>query len=176
MMSSILNSGVFPGMQGGPLEHVIAAKAVCLGEAMRPEFRTWAHNVVDNARTLSEVLLDRGIGIVSGGTDNHLMLADVAPAGLTGDQAEKVIEHAGLTCNKNALPGDPVSIKKWRGVRLGVSAATTRGMGEAEMAQIGNVLADIWFSADGYEPDPEVIAKAQQTVSALTAAFPTYNL
>ncbi len=171
-----LNSAVFPGSQGSIHLNVIAAKAVCLGEAMRPEFKTWAHNVVDNARTLAEVLIDRGIGIMSGGTDNHLMLADVAPAGLTGDQAEKVIEHAGLTCNKNALPGDPVSIKKWRGVRLGVSAATTRGMGEAEMAKIGNLLADIWFSADGYEPDPAVIGKAQDVVAELTAAFPTYNL
>ncbi len=171
-----LNSAVFPGSQGSIHLNVIAAKAVCLGEALQPEFKTYAAQIVKNARVLAQTLLEAGFGIVSGGTDNHLMLVDVASAGITGDQAEKVIELADLTCNKNPLPGDPVSPMKWRGVRLGVSAATTRGMKEAEMAEIGRILAQIWQAADGYSLDDKTIAESKAAVAALCKRFPTYPL
>jgi glycine hydroxymethyltransferase len=171
-----LNSGVFPGAQGSIHLNVIAAKAVCLGEAMQPEFKTYAAQVVKNGRMLAKTLLDAGFRIVSGGTDNHLMLVDVAAADLTGDQAEKVIELANLTCNKNPLPGDPVTPMKWRGVRLGVAAATTRGMQEAEMAEIGRLLSQIWYAADGYQLDENTIADTKTVVSNLCRRFPTYPL
>ena len=171
-----LNSAVFPGSQGSIHLNVIAAKAVCLGEALRPEFRFYAAQVVKNARALAATLQEEGFEILSGGTDNHLMLVDTSSAGLTGDQAEKVIELAGLTCNKNAMPGDPVNPMKWRGVRLGVSAVTTRGMQEAEMAECGRLLSTIWKAADGYELAQDVMADANAAVSDLCRKFPTYNL
>lgn len=171
-----LNSAVFPGSQGSIHLNVIAAKAVCLGEAMQPEFRTYAAQVVANARVLAKTLLAAGFQIVSGGTDNHLMLVDVQAAGITGDQAEKVIEFANLTCNKNPLPGDPVNPMKWRGVRLGVAAATTRGMKEAEMVEIGRLLSQIWYAADGYTLDDQTKVAAKTAVSALCQRFPTYPL
>ncbi|MFT5195115.1 MAG: glycine hydroxymethyltransferase [Candidatus Promineifilaceae bacterium] len=171
-----LNSAVFPGSQGSIHLNVIAAKAVCLGEALRPEFKTYAAQVVKNGRALAATLQEEGFEILSGGTDNHLMLVDTSSAGLTGDQAEKVIELAGLTCNKNAMPGDPVSTMKWRGVRLGVSAVTTRGMKEAEMVQCGRLLARIWKAADGYELDAQVAAESQAAVAKLCRQFPTYSL
>jgi glycine hydroxymethyltransferase len=167
-----LNSAVFPGSQGSIHLNVIAAKAVCLGEALRPEFRSYAAQVVRNGRTLAAALAGEGFGIFSGGTDNHLMLVDVSPAGLTGDQAEKVIELADLTCNKNPMPGDPANPMKWRGVRLGVSAATTRGMKEGEMVQIGRLLSQMWWSAKGYEVDDDVVA----SVKAEVATLPSMNI
>ena len=171
-----LNSAVFPGSQGSIHLNVIAAKAVCLGEALRPEFKTYAAQVVKNGRALAKALQAEGFEILSGGTDNHLMLVDTSSAGLTGDQAEKVIELAGLTCNKNAMPGDAVNPKKWRGVRLGVSAVTTRGMQEGEMEQIGRLLGKIWHSADQYELAEDVAHTAQAEVADLCNKFPTYVL
>ncbi|MFK7804200.1 MAG: serine hydroxymethyltransferase [Anaerolineae bacterium] len=171
-----LNSAVFPGSQGSIHLNVIAAKAVCLGEALRPEFKTYAAQVVKNGRALAATLQEEGFEILSGGTDNHLMLVDTSSAGLTGDQAEKVIELAGLTCNKNAMPGDAVNPMKWRGVRLGVSAVTTRGMKESEMAECGRLLARIWKAADGYELDAQVAAEAKAAVAKLCQQFPTYDL
>lgn len=171
-----LNSAVFPGSQGSIHLNVIAAKAVCLGEALQPDFRSYVAQVVRNGRALSAALIDEGFGIFSGGTDNHLMLVDVSPAGLTGDQAEKVIELADLTCNKNPMPGDPANPMEWRGVRLGVSAVTTRGMKETEMAQIGRLLGRIWSSATGYALDEKVAAEAKAEVAALCQKFPSYPL
>ncbi len=171
-----LNRAVFPGSQGSIHLNVIAAKAVCLGEALQPDFQSYALQVVSNGRALSAALEDEGFGIFSGGTDNHLMLVDVSSAGLTGDQAEKVIESADLTCNKNSMPGDPVSPMKWRGVRLGVSAVTTRGMKAAEMTQIGRLLSRIWSSTRGYEVDEDVIVEAKAEVATLCQNFPSYPI
>jgi glycine hydroxymethyltransferase len=169
-----LNSAVFPGSQGSIHLNVIAAKAVCLGEALQPDFKVYAAQVVRNGRALSATLQDEGFSILSDGTDNHLTLVDVSSADLTGDQAEKVIELAGLTCNKNPMPGDPLNPMKWRGVRLGVSAVTTRGMKEAEMAKIGRLLSKIWTAAKGYEVDERVIGATKEEVTPLCQNYPTY--
>ena len=171
--NKILNSAVFPGSQGSIHLNVIAAKAVCLGEALQPNFKAYAAQVVKNAQVLSAILQEEGFDILSGGTDNHLMLVDVSAADLTGDQAEKVIELANLTCNKNPMPGDPINPMKWRGVRLGVSAATTRGMKEAEMIQIGRLLSRIWKAAKGYELDEGIIAETKAEVTILCQCHPT---
>ena len=171
-----INSAVFPGSQGSIHLNVIAAKAVCLGEALQPAFKRYAAQVVTNARTLAAALKQEGFEVLSGGTDNHLLLVGTSAANLTGDQAEKVIELAGLTCNKNAMPGDPVNPMKWRGVRLGVSAVTTRGMGEAEMVQCGRLLSRIWYAAEGYTLSADVIAATKGEVASLCKAFPTYTL
>ena len=141
---------------------------------MQPEFRSYALQVVRNGRALSAALEEDGFVVFAGGTDNHLMLVDVGPAGLTGDQAEKVVELADLTCNKNAMPEDPVSPMKWRGVRLGVSAVTTRGMKVAEMRRIGRLLSSIWSSTRGYEADKDVLIEAKAEVATLCRAFPSY--
>jgi glycine hydroxymethyltransferase len=171
-----LNSAVFPGTQGSIHLNVIAAKAVCLGEALQPEFRSYAAQVVRNGRALAAALADEGFGIFSGGTDTHLMLVDVSSAGLTGDQAEKVVELADFTCNKNPMPGDPANPMKWRGVRLGVSAATTRGMKETEMAQIGRLLSQLWWSAKDYQVDDDVFAGVKAEVARLCQRFPSYPI
>jgi glycine hydroxymethyltransferase len=166
-----LNSAVFPGAQGSIHLNVIAAKAVCFGEAMQPAFQTYAQNVVANARTLAQTLLDRGIGVLTGGTDTHLLLANVASKGLTGDEAEKWLETGGITSNKNSIPGNPISPKQWTGVRLGVSAGTTRGFSHAEFAQIGYLVADMWENVG----DVAVQARVQQAVAQLCLDFPTYD-
>ena len=136
-----LNSAVFPGLQGGPLMHVIAAKAVALGEALRPEFKAYARNVVENARALAETLKSAGFEIVSGGTDNHLMLVDLRPKALKGNVSEKALVRAGLTCNKNGVPFDPEKPFVTSGIRLGTPAGTTRGFGVAEFRQVGQLIA-----------------------------------
>ncbi|MEM9135392.1 MAG: serine hydroxymethyltransferase [Actinomycetota bacterium] len=171
-----LNSAVFPGSQGSIHLNVIAAKAVCFGEALQPGFKAYAAQVAANGRALAASLRRKGFELVAGGTDNHLMLVDLRAAGVTGDQAEKVIEHANLTCNKNPLPGDPASPKRWSGVRLGVSAATTRGLLEDDMVEVGRILSAVWRSADGYDVDPEIISAARAAVSDLCARHPTYQL
>ncbi|MBO6805403.1 MAG: serine hydroxymethyltransferase, partial [Thalassospira sp.] len=135
-----INSAVFPGLQGGPLMHVIAAKAVAFGEALRPEFKTYAQQVVDNAKALAEVLVKRGFDIVTGGTDTHLMLVDLRPKGLKGNTAEVALERAGITCNKNGIPFDTEKPTITSGVRLGTPAGTTRGFGVAEFQQIGELI------------------------------------
>jgi len=167
-----LDSSVFPGAQGSVHLNNVAAKAVCLGEALAPDFADYTRRVVDNARTLGSTLEARGLPLLTGGTDTHLLLVDVSPAGLTGDQAEKVIEHANMTCNKNALPGDPVRPSTWRGVRLGVAAATTRGMGADEMDSVGDGLADVWFSskADG-SPDSATVERVRKVVAEISRSF-----
>jgi glycine hydroxymethyltransferase len=138
-----INSAVFPGLQGGPLMHVIAAKAVAFGEALRPEFKTYAGQVLENARALAETLKQGGLDIVSGGTDSHIVLVDLRPKKLTGKVAEATLERAGMTCNKNGVPFDPEKPTITSGVRLGSPAATTRGFGKAEFVQVGQMIVEV---------------------------------
>ena len=172
-----LNSAIFPGLQGGPLMHVIAAKAVAFGEALTPEFRSYARDVVDNARTLAETLKSMGYAIVSGGTDNHLMLVDLRQKGLTGKIAEAALGRAGIICNKNGIPFDPENPTVTSGIRLGTAAATSRGFGIAEFEIIGRLIATVLdavaISNSGAAPGAEEAVKRE--VAALTQAFPIYG-
>ena len=171
-----INSAVFPGLQGGPLEHVIAAKAVAFGEALKPEFQLYAKQVVKNAQALAAVLVERGLAIVSGGTDSHLMLVDLRPKGVTGKATELQLEHALMTCNKNGVPFDTTPFTVTSGVRLGTAAGTTRGFGEAEFQQIGHWIADVVSSMNGGdEADPAVVASVAAQVRELTHRFPIYG-
>jgi glycine hydroxymethyltransferase len=166
-----LNSTIFPGIQGGPLMHVIAAKAVAFKEALEPEFTTYQRQVVDNARILAASLMERGYKIVSGGTDNHLMLVDLIAQDLTGKDAEAALGAANITVNKNAVPGDPRSPFVTSGIRLGTPAITTRGFGPAETRQLGHWIADIL----DHMGDPAVIARVKGEVLALCRRFPVYT-
>ena len=170
-----INSAVFPGLQGGPLMHVIAAKAVAFGEALRPEFKAYAARVVENAKVLAATLQERGLDIVSGGTDTHLMLVDLRPKGLKGNAAEETLERAGMTCNKNGVPGDPEKPTVTSGVRLGTPAGTTRGFGTDEFRQIGNLIGDVLdgLAANG-EDNGAAEAKAREAVDELCRRFPIY--
>ncbi len=171
-----INSALFPGLQGGPLMHVIAAKAVAFGEALRPAFRTYAHDVAANARALSTRLMERGVDIVSGGTDTHLMLVDLRPKGLTGKDTEAALERAGITCNKNGVPFDPQKPMITSGVRLGTPAGTTRGFGIAEFELVGDLIGDVLDGmAGGAEPDPGVEQAVLKQVQELCARFPIYG-
>jgi glycine hydroxymethyltransferase len=170
------NSAVFPGLQGGPLEHVIAAKAVAFGEALKPEFKHYAQQVIDNARAMAAVLVERGLKIVSGGTDSHLMLVDLRPKGVTGKATEAALEHALITCNKNGVPFDDAPFTVTSGVRLGTPAGTTRGFGVAEFQQVGHWIADVVDSMNGTdEADAAVQARVAAEVRALTTRFPIYG-
>jgi len=170
------NSAVFPGLQGGPLEHVIAAKAVAFGEALKPEFKAYAKQVVLNAQAMAAVLVERGLAIVSGGTDSHLMLVDLRPKGVTGKATELQLEHALMTCNKNGVPFDTAPFTVTSGVRLGTPAGTTRGFGVAEFQQVGHWIADVVSSMNGGdEADPAVVAEVSGKVRELTARFPIYG-
>ncbi len=171
-----INSAVFPGLQGGPLMHVIAAKAVAFGEALRPEFKTYAQAVVDNARVLAATLKDAGLDIVSGGTDSHLMLVDLRPKNATGRAAEVALERANITCNKNGVPFDTAPFTVTSGIRLGSPAATTRGFGSAEFKRVGELIATVvdTLAGDG-EGDPAVEARVRDEVLDLTARFPIYG-
>ncbi|MGB3134203.1 MAG: serine hydroxymethyltransferase [Candidatus Macondimonas sp.] len=166
-----LNSTIFPGIQGGPLMHVIAAKAVAFKEALEPEFTTYQRQVVDNARILAATLVERGYKIVSGGTDNHLMLVDLIAQDLTGKDAEAALGAANITVNKNAVPGDPRSPFVTSGIRLGTPAITTRGFGPAETRQLGHWIADIL----DHMGDTAVIARVKGEVLALCRRFPVYT-
>ncbi|MBN9021326.1 MAG: serine hydroxymethyltransferase [Rhizobiales bacterium] len=171
-----INSAVFPGLQGGPLMHVIAAKAVAFAEALRPDFKVYAHNVVDNARALAETLKGAGFDIVSGGTDNHLMLVDLRPKRLKGNVSEKALVRAGLTCNKNGVPYDPEKPMVTSGIRLGTPAGTTRCFGVAEFRQVGTLIAEV-LDAVAQSPEgeaPLVEAAVRDKVHALTRRFPIY--
>jgi glycine hydroxymethyltransferase len=171
-----LNSAVFPGLQGGPLMHVIAAKAVAFAEALRPDFKIYARNVVENAKALAESLRAHGLDIVSGGTDNHLMLVDLRPKGLKGNVSEKALVRAALTCNKNGIPFDPETPFVTSGLRLGTPATTTRGFGVAEFQQVGGLIAEV-LNALAQSPDgkaPLVEAAVKERVKALTDRFPIY--
>jgi glycine hydroxymethyltransferase len=172
-----INSAVFPGLQGGPLMHVIAAKAVAFGEALRPDFKIYARNIVENARALAETLRATGFEIVSGGTDNHLMLVDLRPKRLKGNVSEKALVRAGLTCNKNGVPYDPEKPFVTSGIRLGTPASTTRGFGIAEFKEVGTLIAEVLDavaqSEDGSAPLVEAAVK--QKVRALADRFPIYQ-
>src|ERR1700682_3345554 len=172
-----LNSAIFPGLQGGPLMHVIAAKAVAFAEALRPDFKIYAKNVVENAKALAEALRAQGFDIVSGGTDNHLMLVDLRPKGLKGNVSEKALVRAAITCNKNGIPFDPETPFVTSGLRLGTPAATTRGFGVAEYKQVGMLISEVLNaiaqSSDGKAPMVEAAIK--ERVKALTDRFPIYQ-
>ncbi|MGH7007416.1 MAG: serine hydroxymethyltransferase [Stellaceae bacterium] len=171
-----INSAIFPGLQGGPLMHVIAAKAVMLGECLRPAFKTYARAVVDNARILAATLSERQLAIVSGGTDTHLMLVDLRPKKLTGRAAEVALERAGITCNKNGIPFDPEKPAVTSGVRLGSPAGTTRGFGQAEFRLIGELIVEVLdgLVANGDAGNGAVEASVRKRVEALCARFPVY--
>jgi glycine hydroxymethyltransferase len=170
-----INSAVFPGTQGGPLMHVIAAKAVAFGEALRPEFRAYSRNVIDNAKTLAASLAAGGLDIVSGGTDTHLMLVDLRPKKLTGKAAEASLERAGLTCNKNGIPFDPEKPTVTSGVRLGSPAGTTRGFGAAEFREIGGMIVEVLdgLAANG-EDNAATERAVRRRVAELCRRFPIY--
>lgn len=174
-LAQAINSAIFPGIQGGPLVHVMAAKAVAYGEALRPEFKDYGQAVIDNARALAATLKERGFDIVSGGTDNHIVLVDLRPKGVTGNVAEAAMERAGLTCNKNAIPFDPEPPMVTSGVRLGTPAGTSRGFGVEEFKQIGNMISDV---LEGFAANPEnnadQEAKTKAQVKELCDRFPIY--
>jgi glycine hydroxymethyltransferase len=172
-----LNSAIFPGIQGGPLMHVIAAKAVCFGEALKPEFKTYTKAVVSNAKTLAAELVKGGLDIVSGGTDSHIVLVDLRPKKLTGNVTEKALERAGMTCNKNAVPFDPEKPMVTSGVRLGTPAATTRGFGEAEWKQVGEMIVETLdgLAANGVDGNGAVENSVKNRVEKLCAQFPVYG-
>jgi glycine hydroxymethyltransferase len=172
-----IDSAVFPGLQGGPLMHVIAAKAVALGEALRPDFKAYAKSVVANAKALAESLKSKGLDIVSGGTDNHLMLVDLRPKRLTGKVAEVALGRAHITCNKNGIPFDPEKPTITSGVRLGTPAGTTRGFGVAEFRQIGDMIVEVLdvLSQKGVEADSLTEAAVREKVGALVRRFPIYQ-
>lgn len=171
-----LNSAIFPGLQGGPLMHIIAAKAVAFKEALTPEFKAYAHQIVANAKALAATLADAGLSIVSGGTDNHLMLVDLRAKNTTGKAAEKALDRAYITCNKNNVPFDTASPFVTSGVRLGTPAGTTRGFGEEEFREIGRLIAEVveGLKRNGDEGDGQVEAHVREKVLALTSRFPIY--
>lgn len=170
-----INSAVFPGLQGGPLMHIIAAKAVAFGEALRPEFKTYSQAVVDNARMLAATLVEGGFDIVSGGTDTHLMLVDLRPKGLTGNISEVSLENASMTCNKNGVPFDPEKPMVTSGVRLGTPAGTTRGFGQAEFRQVGEMIVEVLDGLAANRDDNTTIESAVRArVEELCRRFPIY--
>ena len=164
-----VNSAVFPGTQGGPLEHVIAAKTVCFGEAMKPEFKAYAHKVVDNAKVLAEAVMEEGFNLVTGGTDNHLMLADLRPMHITGKELQERLDANHITLNKNAIPGDPEKPSVTSGVRIGTAAVTTRGLGAEEMKQIAKCIGQ---TARDFEGTSEEV---KATVAEICEKFPLYR-
>ncbi|MBI1360520.1 MAG: aminotransferase class I/II-fold pyridoxal phosphate-dependent enzyme [Alphaproteobacteria bacterium] len=174
-ISKKINSAVFPGIQGGPLMHVIAGKAVAFGEALQPGFKAYAQRVIDNARTLAETLKQGGVDIVSGGTDTHLALVDLRPKGVKGNATEKALERAYITCNKNGVPHDPEKPTITSGVRVGSPAATTRGFGVAEFRQVGAWMVEIIDALATGGDTAGVEAKVREEVLALTARFPIYG-
>lgn len=163
-----LNKAIFPGIQGGPLMHVIAAKAVCFKEALDPSFKVYAQNIIDNAQALAKGLMNRGFDIVSGGTDNHLMLVNLLNKGVTGKDTEKLLDAANITCNKNTIPNDPASPFVTSGIRLGTAAVTTRGMNTADMDVIAEAISLLINDVDANK------AKAMELVKSLTDKYPLY--
>jgi glycine hydroxymethyltransferase len=172
-----LNSAIFPGLQGGPLMHVIAAKAVAFAEALRPDFKIYAKNVVENAKALAEAMRSHGFDIVSGGTDNHLMLLDLRPKGLKGNASEKALVRAAITCNKNGVPFDPEKPFVTSGLRLGTPAATTRGFGVGEFKQVAGMIAEVLNAiAQSQDGKASLVESAvKERVKALTDRFPIYQ-
>jgi glycine hydroxymethyltransferase len=172
-----INSSVFPGLQGGPLMHVIAAKAVAFGEALRPEFKSYARQVVDNAKALAASMIDGGTDIVSGGTDTHVMLVDLRPKKLSGKAAEAALGRAFITCNKNGIPFDPEKPTVTSGIRLGTPACTTRGFGTAEFREVGRLIIEVLdgLAENGEDGNAQVEQSVKQKVLALTDRFPIYG-
>lgn len=172
-----INSAIFPGLQGGPLEHVIAAKAVAFGEALKPEFKTYAKAVIDNAQILAKILVDGGLDIVTGGSDSHIVLVDLRPKGLTGKVADEALERAGITCNKNAVPFDPEKPFVTSGIRLGTPAGTTRGFGAAQWELIGQLILQVLDGVvtNGLDGNDAVAAQVREKVKDLCAKFPIYD-
>lgn len=172
-----VNSAIFPGIQGGPLMHVISAKAVAFKEALQPEFKTYVQQVVANAKVLADTLVKGGLDIATGGTDNHLMLVDLRPKSLTGKAAEKSLERAFITCNKNAVPFDPEKPAITSGLRVGTPAATSRGFGEAEFAEVGELMLEVLdgLVTNGEENNGAVETQVRDKVKALTGRFPIYG-
>ncbi len=171
-----INSAIFPGIQGGPLMHVIAAKAVAFGEALRPDFKDYQAQVIKNAQALADQLMKGGLDIVTGGTDTHVMLVDLRPKGVKGNATEKALERAHITCNKNGIPFDPEKPTVTSGVRLGTPAGTTRGFGEAEFRQIADWIVEVvdGLAANGEDGNAEVEARVRAGVEAMCARFPLY--
>ncbi len=169
-----INSAVFPGLQGKPLSHAVAAKAVAFGLALKPEFKSYAKAIIDNAKVLADELLQGGYGVVSGGTDSHIVLLDLRPKNLTGASAEKAMERAGLTCNKNAVPDDPQPPMVTSGVRLGTPVGTTRGFGQAEFKQVGKLIVEVLdgLVANGEDGNAAVEEKVRASVKELCQRFP----
>jgi glycine hydroxymethyltransferase len=176
-MAKKMNSAIFPGLQGGPLMHVIAAKAVCFADAMKPEFKLYAKAVAENAKALAESLKEQGLDIVSGGTDNHLMLVDLRPKQAKGKHAEIALDRASITCNKNNIPYDTEKPALTSGIRLGTPAGTTRGFGVAEFRQIGKLIADVveGLRKNGEAGDGQIEAKVASEVADLCGRFPIYQ-
>ncbi|MBB6448263.1 glycine hydroxymethyltransferase [Geomicrobium halophilum] len=170
-MAKAINKAVFPGLQGGPLMHVIAAKAVSFKESLQPSFKTYANQIVENARTLGDTLKEKGAALVSGGTDNHLLLVDVRPWNLTGKEAEQLLEKIGITVNKNTIPFDPESPFVTSGIRIGTAALTTRGMGKQEMIDIGEIIADVL----GSNGRADVLEKAKNKTNDICKTFPLFQ-
>jgi glycine hydroxymethyltransferase len=172
-----INSAIFPGLQGGPLMHIIAAKAVAFAEALQPSFKAYARQVKANAKALAAALQEQGLDIVSGGTDNHLMLVDLRPYGAKGKHAEKALDRAAITCNKNGIPNDPEKPFVTSGIRLGTPAGTTRGFGEAEFTQIGQLIAEVieGLRKNGEAGDAQVEQSVKARVEELCAKFPIYQ-
>jgi glycine hydroxymethyltransferase len=166
-----INSAVFPRLQGGPLMHVIAAKAVAFREALAPEFKAYQQQVLDNAKVMAATLSRRGLRIVSGGTQSHLMLVDLRAKGITGKAAEAALGEAYITVNKNAIPNDPEKPMVTSGIRVGTPATTTRGFGEAEVETTAHLIADVLEAPN----DPAVISRVRAEVAGLTAKFPVYG-
>lgn len=169
-----INSSIFPGMQGGPLEHVIAAKAVCFKEALSDEFKDYSAQVIKNAKVLGETLQKRGLNLVTGGTDTHLLLVDLSPKGINGKELTETLEKVNITANKNAIPFDPLPPTVTSGIRLGTPAGTTRGFKEKEFELIGNAIADVVDAIVSGETE-EVLTTVKERILALTAAFPIYQ-
>jgi glycine hydroxymethyltransferase len=171
-----INSAIFPGIQGGPLMHVIAAKAVAFGEALRPDYKVYIKNVMDNAKALGEVMVQNGFALVSGGTDTHLILVDLRPKKLTGTKAEKSLGRAHITCNKNGIPFDPEKPMVTSGIRLGSPAGTTRGFGVAEFQEIGRLITEVLdgLAKNGEEGNGTVEAAVKTKATALCDRFPIY--
>ncbi|MES0402370.1 MAG: serine hydroxymethyltransferase [Hyphomicrobium sp.] len=172
-----VNSAIFPGLQGGPLMHIIAAKAVAFGEALKPEFKIYAKNVIENAKAMGEVLVNSGFALVSGGTDTHLILVDLRPKKLTGNISEKALERAHITCNKNGIPFDPEKPMVTSGIRLGAPAGTTRGFGVAEFQQVGRMIAEVLdgLAQNGAEGNDSVESKVKAESIDLCKRFPIYG-
>jgi len=176
-MAKKFNSAIFPGLQGGPLMHVIAAKAVAFGEALRPEFKQYQTQVIINAQALADQLIKGGLDIVTGGTDTHVMLVDLRPKGVTGNIADKALGRAHITCNKNGIPFDPEKPMVTSGLRLGTPAGTTRGFGEVEFRKIADMIVEVidGLATNGADENSKVEASVREKVAALCGQFPLYE-